>query len=101
MISFSIFNIDYSDDRSINDNITIDRDQIARNSHVEQTNENSEISHHFRRFFIEIFIFFSFFVIQYVVFNFQQRLHSIDVTFIQFFKNVFDQSISLSSHSSS
>lgn len=101
MISSSIFSVDYSDDRSIHDNIIVDRDQIARSSHVKQANESSKFSHHFRRSFIETFIFSLFFVTQYVMFITQQRSHSIvEVTFIQFSRNVFDQSISLSSHSS-
>ena len=48
------------------DNVIFDRDQIARNSHVEHANENSKSLHHFRRFFVEIF---NFSVFQYVVSN--------------------------------
>ena len=97
---FSILIDDYSDDFSINDNITIDRDrdQVARNSHVEHANESSEFSYHFRRLFVETSVFF---FTRYVVFSFLQRSHSIDVTFVQFSKSVFDQSISLNSHSNS
>ena len=100
MNTFSIFIDDYSDDLSINDNITIDRDrdQVARSSHVEHANESSEFSHHSRRFFVEVFVFS---LTRYVVSSSLQRSHSIDVILVQFFRSVFDQSTSLSSHSSS
>ena len=70
MSRFSHFIENYSKDRSNSenrsnqknhsnlDNVIFDRDQVARNSHVEHANENSKFSHHFRRSFIEISIFF-------------------------------------------
>ena len=79
------------------DNVIFDRDQIARSSHAEHANESSKSSHHSRRLFVEIS---NFFVSQYVVSNAQQRLRSIvDVIFSQFARSVFDQPISLNSHS--
>ena len=54
---FSIFNDDFLNFSNF-DNIIFDRDQIARISYVEQTNQNSKSLHHFRRFFAKIFNFF-------------------------------------------